>query len=482
MCKITLASGFTFDATNLYGKDKVTAADIAEFAPKRHTAHQAVDQIRQTGIAKDHVSKDGVSEAVLFTELPYVTAGNLNSPAVMEKLTALQDSVRNRIDMVVSFGIGGSYLGAKVLFDYQCGEFWNTKTVEERQGYPKVFFSGQNLDGRRTADLIHYIKSEAASVPAGSYRVLLLVISKSGSTTEPMSTFMVVKDALARAGITVEVIAVTDPKSGDGETLLHKLATTEGWPMFSVPDGVGGRFSVFCEVGLVLGAIIGFDIRAFLQGAKEMDETCQNEDIWQNPAMLNSVLKYIGSAKYGRNIEVFMPYGDYFKSLSEWYVQLLAESLGKRYDRQGEVVHYGRTPLVAVGCTDMHAQTQEHQEGRLNKIVQFVSVKKNGVAIAVPNLYPEYNCLASFAGLELADLLEMTRIANGEALISEGRFNANFILPEANAYHLGELMYMLCLSIVYEGEFANVDAFNQPGVEIYKNIMSEHLKKLQKTR
>ena len=184
-------------------------------------------------------------------------------------------------------------------------------------------------------------------------------------------------------------------------------------------------------------------------------------------------------AKYGRDLEVLMPYADSLKSLSEWYIQLLAESLGKRLDKQGNVVNYGRTPIVAVGTTDMHAQTQEHQEGPKDKVVQFVSIANWKDDVVVPHMYDEYPKLAAFSGLPLSSILEAARSSNAEALIGDGRPNANYILPELTPYHLGEVMFMLCLSIAYEGEFANVDAFNQPGVEVYKKFLGGRLKKLQ---
>ena len=158
---------------------------------------------------------------------------------------------------------------------------------------------------------------------------------------------------------------------------------------------------------------------------------------------------------------------------------ILAESLGKRLDKQGNVVNYGRTPIVAVGTTDMHAQTQEHQEGPQDKVVQFVSVENWPDDVTVPHLYDEYPKLAAFSGLPLSQILEAARSSNAEALAGDGRPSANYILPALTPYHLGELMFMLCLSIAYEGEYANVDAFNQPGVEVYKKFLGGRLKKLQ---
>ena len=481
---ITLKSGFSFDYANLFGDNKVTEGDVTALTEKITAAHQAMVHMRATGEVRGHLSKDGTPEKVLFTELPYVVAGNLNTPQSIDKLKALGQSLQNRVDAVVSFGIGGSYLGNKVLFDVHCGEFWNSKTQSQRNGYPKLYFNGNNIDTRRTTDMIEHLLDEArlkaVHNPSDVYKVTLVVMSKSGGTLDTMSTFMVMYEALRKQAplVEVEVVAVTDPAEGAKATLLKKLATEQGWPTFSVPDGVGGRFSVFSEVGLVTAACVGMDIDGFLAGAQDMDKACQTSDIYSNPAMLNAVLKFIASEKYGRDMEVFMPYADYMKSTAEWYVQLLAESLGKRTDREGNEVFYGRTPIVAVGTTDMHAQTQQHQDGKKNKVVQFVKVVQWDNDAVIPNVFPSAPKLAEISSLHLSQALEVARVANADALLSDGRFNATFVLPKLNAYHLGELLYMLALSIAYEGDLANVDAFDQPGVEAYKRLMGPGLKAL----
>lgn len=479
---LTLPSGFAFDYTNLYGPGKVTQQDLAALAGRLAAAHQAVVHMRATGEVRGHLSKDGKPELVLFSQLPYIADGHVNSPASIARLKEFGQSVRSTVDAVISFGIGGSYLGNKVLFDTHCGEFWNSKSREERQGYPKLYFSGNNIDPRRTVELVEHIKYEAKVKTLhgsdGAYTVLLIVISKSGGTLDTMSTFMAAYEALRKEtpAIQVQVVAVTDPAQGAGETLLHRLAGQQGWTLFSVPDGVGGRFSVFSEVGLITAACIGFDIDAFLAGARAMDEACRPGDIWRNPAMLNATLKYLAAEKYGRDIEVFMPYADYLKSLAEWYIQLLAESLGKRTDRSGRTVFYGRTPIVAVGTTDMHAQTQQHQDGKHDKVVQFVQVAKWQDDPVIPDAFPQADKLAEIAGLTLSQALDAARAANAAALSKDGRLNATFVLPELNAYHLGELMYLLALAVAYEGELADVDAFDQPGVEAYKRLLGPLLK------
>ena len=486
---LTLLSGFSFDYDNLFGEGKVTQADLDFYAEDLKKAHAAMKVMRESGFIKAHLSKDGNPEKVYFSKLPYITEENgklnLNSPASIKRLHDFTERIRNNVDAVVSLGIGGSFLGNKVLFDVFCGEFWNTWTKEQRKGLPKVYFSGQNIDPRRTGDIINHLKAQAEvtkSHESRKYKVMLIVISKSGGTLDTMSNFMVMYDALKKAdNVEIEVVAVTDPNM-EKKTLLKQLAVDNGWETFSVPDGVGGRFTIFCEVGLTTAAVIGMDIEKFLEGARHMDEACQNDDLWQNPAMLNAALKFAASEKHGRHIEVMMPYGDYLKSVSEWYIQLLAESLGKQFNKDGKEVCYGRTPLVAVGTTDMHSQTQQHQEGTLDKVVQFVKVAKWTNDYVIPNVFPNAQKLADISGVTMSEALEVARQSNADALKSNKRFNACFTLPELNEYHLGELLYMLAMSVAYEGELSNVDAFNQPGVEAYKRIMGPKLQELKNSK
>ena len=478
---LTLPSGLTFDYTRLMGDHAITEEMLSALAPRLADAHAAVGEMRKTGVVRGHLSKDGTPELVKFTELPYVKAGHLNAPDTLEKLRLFGRSLKGRVDAVASFGIGGSYLGNRVLFDAGRGEFWNHLTADERNGWPCYYFGGQNLDPARAQALTDELIRQARrfkKAPGGRrYRVTLIVISKSGSTLDTMATFMATLAALYDHAdlIETEVVAVTDPKNGPGETLLHRLAFRHGWAMFRVPDGVGGRFSVFSDVGLVTAAALGLDFEAFLAGARAMDEACASGDVYRNPALLNAALKYLAAEELGCRTEVFMPYADSLKSLSEWYVQLLAESLGKRKNRRGETVHYGRTPVVAVGTTDMHAQTQQHQDGPKDKVVQFVSVRSWEKDAVVPCLFADEPELAKMAGLRLAAAQEAALQANAEALAGDGRLSAVFALPELSLFHLGELMYLLALSVAYEGELADVDAFDQPGVEGYKKIMWQKL-------
>lgn len=239
-----------------------------------------------------------------------------------------------------------------------------------------------------------------------------------------------------------------------------------------MPDGIGGRFSVFSQVGLVFASLAGIPIEEFLQGAQMVEEACRSEDISENPALMLAALKFIAMKEYGITAEVVMPYGDKLRSFGWWYAQLLGESLGKKYDLQGNIVYNGRTPVAAVGTTDMHSLTQEHQQGKKNKLVQFIFVEHLPADLTV--LCDEKDASGP---VPMSRMLAAARRANEEALASEERMSCHIAMKELTPYHVGALMYFFFLTIAYEGALANVNAFDQPGVEDYKKIMHEDLRK-----
>lgn len=468
---LRLDSGFELDYSNIYNESCIQKKDVNNFERAIQNVWRHTNILRSTGFEEGHVSKDGEPEPILFYQLPYISDQGINTPHMIERLKELGEYGRQHIDTVVSIGIGGSYLGSKVLFDVQCGAFWNSYTDEERKGYPRFYFAGFNVDGLYLDGLIQTIQCQA-NEKGDDYKVLLVITSKSGSTIEPMANFMVLEKALQERHIAYEVAVITDTTDINSPTILHKMALDNQWKVFSVPYGVGGRFSVFTEVGFVTAALVGFDIEEFLAGAAFMDLACQEKDIFKNPALFSALLKYIASERYGRIIEVFMPYGESLHSLSDWYVQLLSESLGKM---SNTCLPYGRTPVAAVGTMDMHAQVQEHQEGRLNKVVQFIKVKEWGSSLMVPNSYSEYPRLDAIGNINICDILNVALDANREALSSDNRFNLTITIPTLNAFHLGEIMFMHCWAVYFESIFAGVDAFDQPGVEVYKRLIGPKL-------
>ena len=448
------------DISKLLGHTwSVKDSDLKTYQMQIARAARDVDGIRKTGKIQDQTP-------VLFPHLPYILDENLLiSKEEAVRLKGL-GTVAKQEDAVISIGIGGSYLGNQVLFDVFCGKYWNLKTKFERNEYPQVYFAGQNLDPGSLLEIKTQIQSLAAKTGFPP-RVLLLVISKSGTTIE-CSTALKALTKMLGPFCDLSYIAITDHDKG----WLHDLAKSQNWPCFTVPNGIGGRFSVFSQVGLVFASLVGIPIEDFLDGAKMVEEACQSENIQENPALMLSALKYIAMKDYGLVNEVIMPYGDKLRSFGWWFAQLLGESLGKKYDLNGDVVYNGRTPIAAVGTTDMHSLTQEHQEGKKNKLIQFISIRQPDHDFSV-------DCQEGtvHGPVPMSRMLEAARSSNEEALAAEGRMSCHVYINRLTPFHLGALMYFFILTIAYEGAMANINAYNQPGVETYKKIMHADLKK-----
>lgn len=473
--KRILTNGIIFDYTNMFGDGRLDESVVQQaLQTQGRAAFEAVEKIRESGVSKGHMSKDGTPEHVYFLRMPYIKDGNPNTPESIVKLKRFSKYLQN-IDAVVFLGVGGSYLGNKVLMDILGGFHWNTEKLT-RQGQPRIYFSGNNLDPMDSNALLYELRRlSIEECCERKLRVMLVPISKSGTTLETVTAFTYFYDVLSKEdNVELECTVVTDLKADPKEAPLLQLADKFGWERFDIKEGIGGRFCVMTDPGLVTMAALGGDIEEFLRGAKDMDSYCQNMPLEDNPALMNALTKFL-AYQDGRTIEAFMPYSMQLKSLSEWYVQLLAESLGKRLDREGNICHYGRTPIVAVGTTDMHAQTQQHQDGSRNKVVQFLEITYPEEEAILGNPFPDIPFFSKYEGLDMNKALRLALRANEEALTSEQRHNAKFVLPKLNEYYLGQLMFFLMLSVAYEGELANVDAYDQPGVEVYKRIMKAHL-------
>lgn len=457
---MTINDELIIDIKHLLGNRwSVKREDLDTYSSQIRRAAGDISRLRQSGKGPD-------GSQVLFPHLPYL----LNEEVLISKeerdsLLRLREEAKG-YDAVISIGIGGSYLGNQVLFDLFCGPYWNQLTKEERNGYPQVYFAGQNVDPVSLIELSSCISRKSERLQGRRMKVLLLVISKSGTTIEPVTAVRGLKKLLAPV-CDIQIMAITDKEKGR----IRPLAEKEHFPCFTVPDGIGGRFSVFSQVGLVFASLVGIPIEEFLNGAKMVEEACRSEDWQENPALLLAALKFIAMKEYGITAEVVMPYGDKLRSFGWWYAQLLGESLGKKYDLDGNVVYNGRTPVASVGTTDMHSLTQEHQQGKKNKLVQFITVKKlpkdlsvicdeNGVSGPVP----------------MSRMLSAAQRANEEALASEGRMSCHIAMAEMTPFHVGALMYFFFLAIAYEGAMAHVNAFDQPGVEDYKKILHEELR------
>jgi len=473
--QLGIAGGMIFDYTQMLGEKRLSKLDLEKFAPQLAAASDAVRKTFETGFSKAHLSKDGTPEHVFFARQAYLKEGYPNDEESIARLENFGESLRGKCDVVLSLGIGGSYLGDKMLFDLGAGAYWNEMTDAERQNRPRVYFSGNNLDTVASAELLAQLKrlQAAKNLPL---RVHLIVISKSGTTLETLGSFSYFYGSLhGDENFVVDVTAVTGLSAQ--ESAMFRLAQRYGWECYSIPEGIGGRWCVLSNPGLIMAAVIGYDIRGLLAGARDVADVCLSVKPLENPALVNAGLKYLAAEKSGRDLEVFMGYGNNLKSVSEWYVQLCAESLGKRFDREGKLKNYGRTPIVAVGTTDMHAQTQQHQDGKLNKVVQFLQVENPSECIELPNPFPEEKAFAKAAGRNMQRLLDVAMESNEQALAGDERPSARYILPELTPRTVGQLLMFLMFSIAYEGELADIDAYDQPGVEAYKKIMNATLAK-----
>lgn len=453
------------DITHMFENSwSVKREDLEVYRNQIHRAAEKVAFIRSSGKGPD-------GSSVLFPHLPYLLKENLLiSEEEKTCLLSLKEKAKE-YDILISIGIGGSYLGNQALFDLFCGPYWNEYTREERNGYPKVYFSGQNVDPVSLIDLSDSIRKEAKRA-GRKLKVLLLVISKSGTTIETVSAIRGLKQLL-KESCEIELMAVTDKEKGR----IRPRAQREHFYCFTVPDGIGGRFSVFSQVGLVFASMLGIDIYQFLAGAQMVEEACQSEDMEKNSALMLAVLKFIAMKEYGIAAEIIMPYGDKLRSLGCWYAQLLGESLGKKYDVDGNIVYNGRIPVASVGTTDMHSLTQEHQQGKKNKIIQFVSVRHLPKDLEVKCDEDEEEGL-----VPMSRMLAAARRANEEALASEGRMSCHIAMNALTPFHAGAYMYFCFLAVAYEGALANINTYDQPGVEAYKKILHKDLKNYIKSQ
>ena len=261
------------------------------------------------------------------------------------------------------------------------------------------------------------------------------------------------------------MVATTDRKKGT----MRKIADELGIQTLSIPEGVGGRFSVLSSVGLFTACMVGVDIDALLEGAVFMDILCRAEELLSNPAYLNAVIHYHLHARRGINMAVLMPYSSALAELSLWYRQLLAESLGKKHSIGGQVVYAGQTPIKAVGVVDQHSQIQLYREGPFDKIITVLSVKQFGASVLIPTVLGQHEGASYLGGRTLNELMAAEKEATILALVKSGRPVIEISLPEINPYTIGQLFYLYEVQTVFAGYLYDVNSLDQPGVEAGKN-------------
>jgi len=374
---------------------------------------------------------------------------------LLEQVQSFANGARGKYDDVVILGIGGSALGPIALRTALRPSGWNMLDDKARGGFPRLHVL-DNVDPETIAALLGRLRLE---------RSLFIVTSKSGGTAETMSQFLIVHDRLASAKLDMpgHLVFVTDPKQG----ALRPLADQLRVPALEIPPNIGGRFSVLTPVGTLPGALIGIDVKALLGGAAEMAARCETSDLKANPAGVYAMLQWLADTQLKKSIAVFMPYSDPLRDFAAWFVQLWAESLGKKR-KDGTSV--GSTPLAALGATDQHAQVQLFMEGPADKTVTFVSVKERSANLGIPPGFPDSKELGYLTGHSLGELIDIEQRATAGALARRGRPNMTIHLDRVDAAHVGQLMMFLEIATAYAGQLYGIDAFNQPGVELGKQF------------
>ena len=405
------------------------------------------DKAAQAAQALKAVQKARGTGWLGWTELPY------NQDAILEDILQTAKSINERFESFVVLGIGGSALGPIAVHQALKHLHYNEGTKAQR-GHPR-FYVEDNIDPERMKALLDVIDVKTTCFN---------IITKSGGTAETMSQYLIISDLLKKAvGETwhEHIIATTDKEKGN----LIKLAKKEGFKLFFVPSSVGGRFSELSPVGLLPAAVCGIDIKAMLQGAKDMDERCKNENLWENPALLQAVIQYIAMEEMGINIHVMMPYADSLKYMADWFCQLWAESLGKSVTRRGMAVNVGQTPVKSLGVTDQHSQLQLYTEGPYDKVVTFLRVEDFRVKQGIPHGCEDFPDVAFLGGKSLNALIEAEYQGTRYALLRSGRMSQTITFPKVDEHTIGQFIYLFEMATAYTGELLDIDAFNQPGVE-----------------
>ena len=365
--------------------------------------------------------------------------------------------VEGRFDNILVLGIGGSALGGLALSEALLKPYWNLLTPEQRNNLPRLFFL-DNIDPDSMNGLLDILDLK---------KTLVNVITKSGSTAETMSQYMIIKNRLEQElgdDYRKNIVATTDKKIG----VLRQLADQEGYKTFVIPDDVGGRFSVFSAVGLLPLALVGIDIDEIMNGVKDMDLSLKNTDIRQNMAAQGALIQYLMDTKKGKNISVMMPYSSRLRYVSDWFVQLWAESLGKEINNNNETIHNGPTPVRALGATDQHSQVQLFNEGPNDKIITFIRVDEFDTVLEIPQIF-SYTGIGYLGGKSINDLLNAEANSTRVTLVDYKRPTMTISLPKIDAYNLAQLLYMLEVQTAIAGELYNINTFDQPGVEQAKN-------------
>ena len=380
------------------------------------------------------------------------------SPEFLGEIEAVANTLREKCEVVVVAGIGGSYLGARAVIEGLGNSFaW---LVNDKKN-PTILFAGNNIGEDYLYELTSYLKDKKFGV---------INISKSGTTTETALAFRLLKkqceDQRGKEEAKDVIVAVTDAKKGAARTCADK----EGYKSFIIPDNVGGRFSVLTPVGLLPIAVAGFDVKQLVAGAAEMEKACGKDIAFEeNPAAIYAATRQALYTQAGKKIEIvcnFQPKLHYF---AEWWKQLYGESEGK--DQKGIF------PAACDFTTDLHSMGQWIQEGERSIFETVISVETPNEKLLFPHDDENLDGLNFLEGKRVDEVNKMAELGTRLAHVDGGVPNILVNVPELNAYYLGQLIYFFEKACGISGLLEEVNPFNQPGVEAYKKNMFALLNK-----
>ena len=380
------------------------------------------------------------------------------TPEFLDEIQAVANTLREKCEVVVVAGIGGSYLGARAVIEGLSNSFaW---LVNDKKN-PTILFAGNNIGEDYLFELTSYLKDKKFGV---------INISKSGTTTETALAFRLLKkqceDQRGKDEAKDVIVAVTDAKKGAARTCADK----EGYKSFIIPDNVGGRFSVLTPVGLLPIAVAGFDVKQLVAGAADMEKACGKDVAFEeNPAAIYAATRQALYTQAGKKIEIvcnFQPKLHYF---AEWWKQLYGESEGK--DQKGIF------PAACDFTTDLHSMGQWIQEGERSIFETVISVETPNEKLLFPHDDENLDGLNFLEGKRVDEVNKMAELGTRLAHVDGGVPNILVNVPELNAYYLGQLIYFFEKACGISGLLEEVNPFNQPGVEAYKKNMFALLNK-----
>lgn len=394
------------------------------------------------------------------------------SESLLGRIEAKAQELREQSDRFVVLGIGGSYMGMRALFEALCHPLHNELTRDQRGGVPRLYFEGNNVDNDSITALQELLKTSCLDPKDVLQRWSMTVISKSGGTLETALGFRLFRESLEEyyGADSEESRSLVVPITGL-EGKLRNFSNHKGYPeVFPIPDNVGGRFSVFTSVGLFPAAVLGIDLKALLQGAADMTRLFNSQPMGDNPVLDYTATCHLFEREKNVSMRILSTWGKRLEALGLWYDQLLAESLGKE--------EKGATPLTVVNTRDLHSRGQQHQEGVRDKLITNVIVERpDSEPISVPVVPEEENQdqLNKLKGKTVPDVLSAAIEGTNQAYADVHRPTADLILPNLDAYTVGQTLQMLMLATVLEGRLININPYGQPGVEAYKKNMQEVL-------